>query len=518
MRTQTYLASLAIVMLAPVLVMADWASDMFKDTSHNFGMVARGADTRFSFVFTNKYKEDVVIESVQSTCRCTQPSFQKRVIKTWETGQIDIQLDTRNFYGRKDATVTVRFSRPFYAEVQLHSFCFIRTDVYVEPGTVAFGTVPQGQTRTASFRVNYAGRTYWQSWGIRDIQSESSFYKANLKLVQRDYNYVSYDITLTLKENAPEGYLNDFIDIISNDPNPSNQHCPVPVSAYIIPSVTVKPSPLAFGSIKAGKEVTKTVVLSGQRPFKITAFGTSDDRVSVDIKDEVKSVHVVPVTIKNDGKGGKISGKMAFRTSAQPNNINLPFFAELESGPVAEPPAIQPAPITSDRMPLLTPGVQTADDVPVISKPRSVPSQQLPKPGLQEIKKNSLVTPQPSESEPVQEKAIENAPAVEEQASPSQPRELTPAEEYFPPNTGKDSDDVPEKSDPAPDENDAQADAQAVPLENVDNEAADNADEVPLPPAEGEDVDNANKAPKVPPKEIEAPPMEDIELPSDDSY
>ena len=120
MSKNTYLATLFIVMSLSALAHADWASDMFKDTSHNFGIVARGADTRFSFVFTNKYQEDVVIESVQSTCRCTQPSFQKRVIKTWETGQIDIQLDTRNFYGRKDATVTVRFSKPFYAEVQLH--------------------------------------------------------------------------------------------------------------------------------------------------------------------------------------------------------------------------------------------------------------------------------------------------------------------------------------------------------------------------------------------------------------
>lgn len=246
MSKNTYLATLFIVMSLSALAHADWASDMFKDTSHNFGIVARGADTRFSFVFTNKYQEDVVIESVQSTCRCTQPSFQKRVIKTWETGQIDIQLDTRNFYGRKDATVTVRFSKPFYAEVQLHSFCFIRSDVYIEPGIVAFGTVQQGQTRMVRFRVNYAGRTNWHNWRIQDIQSEYPFYKATLSEVQRDYNYVSYDITLTLKENAPEGYLNDFIDIISNDPNPSNQHCQVPVSGYIIPAVSVKPSPLAF--------------------------------------------------------------------------------------------------------------------------------------------------------------------------------------------------------------------------------------------------------------------------------
>ncbi|MBR5161756.1 MAG: DUF1573 domain-containing protein [Thermoguttaceae bacterium] len=447
MRTKTYLAALLIVMALPVLALADWASDMFKDTSHNFGMVARGADTRFSFVFTNKYQEDVVIESVQSTCRCTQPSFQKRVIKTWETGQIDIQLDTRNFYGRKDATVTVRFSKPFYAEVQLHSFCFIRTDVYVEPGIVAFGTVQQGQPRTARFRVNYAGRTYWQSWAIRDIQSESSFYKATLQEVQRDYNYVSYDITLTLKENAPEGYLNDFIDIVSNDPNPSNQHCPVPVSGYIIPSVAIKPSPLAFGTVKAGESLTKTVVLSGQNQFKITEFGTSNDCVSAKISEAQKSVHVVPVTITNNGKGGKVNGILAFKVSSQSNVVNLPFSAEFEQGAVEPPPLETPEE---------TPEIQKSDDVP------AAPTQTAP------------------ETKPAQ----------------TQPKELTPAEEYFPANPVTEPEDVPAVSEQEPVQDAAPAAEETTPA----------ATETKTQP----------KAPATPAKETKTP-EEDVEPAADDT-
>ena len=449
MSKKTYLAALLIVMTLPVLAQADWASDMFKETSHNFGMVARGADTRFSFVFTNKYKEDVVIESVQSTCRCTQPSFTKRVIKAWETGQVDIQLDTRNFSGRKDATVTVRFSKPFYAEVQLHSFCYIRTDVYVEPGVVAFGTVQQGQPRKATFRVNYAGRTYWQNWEIRDIQSESSFYKANLQLVQRDYNYVSYDITLTLKENAPEGYLNDFIDIVSNDPNPSNQHCPVPVSGYIIPSVAVRPFPLSFGKVKPGQSLTKTVVLSGQNQFTITEIDSSDDRISAKISDAQKSVHIVPVTITNNGKGGKISGTMAFKVSSQSNAVKLPFSAELEQGVEAVPPKETPE---------NTPAVQKSDDVP------ASPAQTTP----------------------------ESKPAA------SQPRELTPAEEYFPANPSKEPENVPAASEQTTTQ-------KAAPAAQETKPAEENVEEV-VAPVEGADNAKKEKSDNVPIEEIDLPP------------
>lgn len=367
-------------MVLPVAAQADWASDMFKDTSHNFGMVARGADTRFSFVFTNKYEEDVVIESVRSTCRCTQPTFKPGVIKTWQQGQIDIQLDTRNFYGRKDATVTVRFSKPYPVEVQLHSFCFIRTDVYVEPGNVAFGTVQQGQTRQQTFRVNYAGRTYWQSWAITDIQSESSFYKASMREVQRNYNYVSYDITLTLKENAPEGYLNDFIDIISNDPNPSNQHCPVPVNGYILASVTAKPSPLSFGIVPGGQQATKTVVLSGQQPFAVKSFTCSDPRITAKISPATKNVHIIPVTIVNSGTDGKFSGALSFEVSSQAAPINLPYSGQL----LPMPQAVKPPVLTPEK-------IEAADDLP-------------------------------------EETVVE---------TPAAARELTPAEKFFPPKTNK---------------------------------------------------------------------------------
>lgn len=466
MSKNTYLATLFIVMSLSALAHADWASDMFKDTSHNFGIVARGADTRFSFVFTNKYQEDVVIESVQSTCRCTQPSFQKRVIKTWETGQIDIQLDTRNFYGRKDATVTVRFSKPFYAEVQLHSFCFIRSDVYIEPGIVAFGTVQQGQTRMVRFRVNYAGRTNWHNWRIQDIQSEYPFYKATLNEVQRDYNYVSYDITLTLKENAPEGYLNDFIDIISNDPNPSNQHCQVPVSGYIIPAVSVKPSPLAFGTVKAGQSITKTVVLSGQSQFKITEFGRSDDSVTAKISEAQKTVHVIPVTITNSGKGGKINGVLAFRVSSQSKEVKLPFSADFEKGEeIALPP----------ETPVETPEVQKSDDVP------AAPVQKTP------------------ESKPAE----------------SQPKELTPAEEYFPANPVTEPEDVPAVSEQNPAQQAAPAEQKTTTAASETKEtqsktpvAQNAAEETIVPPP----VDDAEEDVE----EVVAPELDadgDVELP-----
>ena len=125
--------------------------------------------------------------------------------------------------------------------------------------------------------------------------------------------------------------------------------------------------------IKAGQSVTKTVVLSGQSPFKITEFGRSDDRVSATISDAQKTVHVIPVTIANSGKGGKVNGVLAFRVSSQSKEVKLPFFAEMEQGADVTPPKE-----SSEN----TPGVQKSDDVPVApaqTTPESKPAQTPPK-------------------------------------------------------------------------------------------------------------------------------------------
>ena len=338
---------------------ADWATDMFQDTSHNFGTVARGADTQFQFVFQNKFVEDVVIESVHSSCRCTTPTYNKKVIKTWEKGAVNIKLDTRNFSGRKDATVTVRFSKPFYAEVQLHSYCSIRTDVSVQPGNVAFGTVSVGSKQTRNFYVDYAGGMTWRNWRIIDIQSEASFFSASMREVTRQPGSVRYEIALSLKEDVPAGYLKEFIDLVTNDPNPGNQHCPVPVSGLVEPTISVKPSPLSFGLIQSADPIQKTVVIAGQNPFMITGIQSSDSRVTAVLPTEAKTVHILPLRFQQTALSGKFSGMIRFSVNTQSAPVSLTFTGESippvkeeeteiietaeSTAPVSQPQEISPA-------------------------------------------------------------------------------------------------------------------------------------------------------------------------------
>ena len=120
---------------------------MFDHTSHDLGVVARGAKVEHRFTIENNNEEDIRIESVKSSCGCTTAKLTKQVLKSWEKAEIVVTLDTRGEPGRKDATITVVFAPPFTAEVQLHVHAFIRGDVVVQPGAAEFGLVGSGGGR-----------------------------------------------------------------------------------------------------------------------------------------------------------------------------------------------------------------------------------------------------------------------------------------------------------------------------------------------------------------------------------
>ena len=95
----------------------------------------------FEFELQNIYKEDIHISRVRASCGCTIPSIKKHDLKTWETGAIIAEYNTRSFLGKRGATVTVTIDKPFPAEVQLTVKGYIRSDVTFSPALVQFGDV-----------------------------------------------------------------------------------------------------------------------------------------------------------------------------------------------------------------------------------------------------------------------------------------------------------------------------------------------------------------------------------------
>jgi hypothetical protein len=304
----------------------DWAKEMFSETSHDFGVVAAGAKVEYKFYIENKWVEDVHITSVRSSCGCTSPKVDKQLLKTWEKAVLTavINTDTRQFWGRKDATVTVTFDQPFPAEVQVHIHTYIRRDVVVQPGVVKFGSISQGATSQQKVSISYAGKSDWR---IDRVENTSPFLESQIAEVSRADGKVKYDLTVTLKADAPAGYIQDQLVLVTNDADQRSARVPVPIEGIITSeSLSINPSVLWMGIVEAGQPVTKKLVINGKTPFQIKSVSSSDPRFKCQAPEGAKRAHVLPVTFDAKEGNGKISGKIHIETdypNAKPLDVNV---------------------------------------------------------------------------------------------------------------------------------------------------------------------------------------------------
>ncbi|MBN2295204.1 MAG: DUF1573 domain-containing protein [Pirellulales bacterium] len=305
----------------------DWAKDMFKETSFDFGVVARGAKAEHRFVFENIYIEDAHISSVRSSCGCTTPESPTGIIKTYEQAAVIAKIDTRSFLGSKNATITVVFDKPFYATVDLHVYCYIRSDVVFQPGVIQFGTVRRGKSEQRKTTISYAGSDNWQ---ITSVSCANPFLKTDLVEASRFQGRTTYDLWVTLLPKAQAGYINDQIFLHTNDSDPAKSKIPLSVEGVVVDALTARPSPLTFGILSPDKPNTKNLVIRGHIPFRVKSITCPNEAISFDTPTEVKRFHIVPITLLSPSKPDKINTKIKIETDI-PNTppIEVPVYAEI---------------------------------------------------------------------------------------------------------------------------------------------------------------------------------------------
>lgn len=292
---------LLIAFCAPSVSAQEWAKKMFKNHSHDFGAVARGSKTVYEFELENIYEEEVHIAGVRASCGCTIPTIKQDTLKTWEKGAIVAEFNTRSFLGQRSATITVTIDKPFFAEVQLNVKGYIRSDVVFNPGTVNFGEVDFGSPNEKRVELSYAGR---DSWKILDVRSANPNLEVELNEKERGGGRVQYDMLVRLKGDAPEGYLEDQLTIVTDDARLKN--VTLPVEGRIVSPLTVSPGSLFLGVLQPGEKVTKQLVVKGKQPFKVLAVKCSDNCFEFKTTTDSKTLHLIPVTFTAGDAPGKL--------------------------------------------------------------------------------------------------------------------------------------------------------------------------------------------------------------------
>lgn len=283
----------ALLLLSLCVVPAsgqEWARKMFSEFEHDFGTVARGSKMEHRFVITNVYKEDIVIESVTSSCGCTDVTLTKNVLKTWEKAEIIARFNTLAFSGFKQATVTVRFAPPFVGEVQLIVRGNIRSDVTFDPGKVDFGTIAQSQPAARSVRIFKLGNPNWR---IVDVKSTFRHVRVSLSRPAWQNNQIEYEMTVKISEDAPPGMFRGELFIVA-DEGGRTVEIPLEFSGNVASPLQVSPNPLTVTSV-VGEPISRKIILKADQEFSITGVRSSDGAIVVTPGQGSKRVHVVDV-------------------------------------------------------------------------------------------------------------------------------------------------------------------------------------------------------------------------------
>jgi Protein of unknown function (DUF1573) len=286
---------------------SDWISSVFPDRTHNFGSVARGSKVRHSFPVVNRSNSEVHIASWRPKCGCTDVKVGARVIPPGTQTTIEATIDTTRFQGPKDSGLTLIIDRPTYIEVDLNLSCFIRGDVTLSPGQFDFGTVRRSDKLPSAVLTltHNGGRTDWE---IAEMKTQTARVKAVAqRLNQSAGGLVQWTITATLQAGITNGYFKDEITLITNDA--PAQTIPISVVANVQSAVSVSPSIINFGPIRAGQSVSKAVHVRSSAPFSLTKLeGNRAELRAVEPQPGSLPTHTVNVTIQAPASPGPFYG------------------------------------------------------------------------------------------------------------------------------------------------------------------------------------------------------------------
>jgi len=318
------LVSVFVLVLAQPVHAAPWADAMFDDLTKDFGAVPHGTVAMHPFRLVNKTGATLHISSVRVSCGCTSASAMQTSVAPGKDGVIMAQMDTRRFYGTKSVTIYVQFDQPQFEEVRLSVQANSRDDISYSPESINFGKIYRGTAATAQMNISFLAGSATR---ILDSNCDSNYLTSSFNEIRRESGEVVYQISAKIRADAPVGKW--YSDVWVKTNNPAIPKLRVPLSIEIEPALTVSPSNVVMGQIKAGNPFDRKVIVRGAQPFRITKVDGADEQVRVqEDDDEAKLVHVLTVTLSPAAPGAlsrtlrvhtdlEAGGEVTFNAQAQ---------------------------------------------------------------------------------------------------------------------------------------------------------------------------------------------------------
>ena len=304
------------------------ANGFFDELTHDFGSVPRGQIVSHPFRIVNNTKNPVRIASVRVSCtRCSSVLTLKTYLLPGEETAIIGKMDTNQFSNTKTITIMVLFDQPRFEEVKLLMQANSRDDVTFTPNNIAFGQVKRGAEPETKIVIAFPGGTPTK---ILEVKSESNYVTSTMKEIKRGSGETVYEITAKLRKDTPAGKW--YTDLWLKTNNASMSSLRVPVTVEVEAPLTVNPSTVSLGQVKAGTESDRKVIIRGVRPFRITGITGTDKQVQVrTTNNENIAVHVLTVTL-NPNEPGDLTRRITVQTDMKAGG-DIEFHAQAQVVP-----------------------------------------------------------------------------------------------------------------------------------------------------------------------------------------
>jgi hypothetical protein len=270
-----------------------WANKFFTGKPDNpppvilqdFGALPKGTVKTYRFKMTNIYDVPMQVRQPQPNCGCVEVLEYTGTMPPLHTGYIDIKVDTSRVEGPKVVEMPVRFQgqdkagQPFESTAKLEVRVVSRPDIGVNPGAFNFGQVPAGQKGAASVVITYAGAQ--PNWAITEIGLRKELFDHEVKAVNVRGARAAFQVTLTLKPDAPAGNLDERIELKTNEPGGQGV-VSLAIRGQVQPPLgVIGGEHRKLDAVVVGQRGDHRVVIQADKPFRVTAVEGQGDGITV---------------------------------------------------------------------------------------------------------------------------------------------------------------------------------------------------------------------------------------------
>lgn len=323
----------------------------FDAREHNFGKIWDTDPHTHEFRFTNRGPGTLKIANVHGSCGCTVPALTKTEYAPGESGSIKVTFNPHGRRGPQQTTVTVTSNDPTQPTTILSVRSEVTRIVDFDPAFASFGQVNRGEDksitvnvigRTADFAATAATGLDERHFAVELGQTET-FKDAEGNDLRRT------PVKITLKSEAPVGFINQALAVRTNDPRPAGQLVTLNVMAQVMPVISANPQAVSLGLAAVGAPVRGEFRIEHRqaKPFKVSkveavivqvdpsrpvefASPLKFEVVPADPKAEKPSAYLVRYTGSAPAAPGQLRGDFVITTDVEgEGETRVPFFANV---------------------------------------------------------------------------------------------------------------------------------------------------------------------------------------------